>query len=50
MIVDGKVLMRDGKVLTMNEQDLIEEARDRAISLASRAGLEDVVKPIWPML
>jgi len=50
VIVDGKVLMREGKVLTMNEQDLIEEARDRAISLARRAGLEEVVKPIWPML
>ena len=49
MIVDGKVLMKDAKVLTLNEQDLFEEARDRAKSLARRAGLEDVAAPIWPM-
>jgi len=49
VIVDGKILMRGGKVLTLNEQDLIEEARDRASSLARRAGLADVAKPTWPM-
>jgi cytosine/adenosine deaminase-related metal-dependent hydrolase len=49
VIVDGKVLMRGGKVRTLNEADLIEEAQDRAISLARRAGLEDIAKPIWPM-
>ncbi len=49
VIVDGNVLMRSGKVRTLNEADLIEEAQDRAISLARRAGLEDVAKPIWPM-
>jgi 5-methylthioadenosine/S-adenosylhomocysteine deaminase len=49
VIVDGKILMQNGKVLTMNEQDLIEEARDRAESLARRAGLTDVAKSIWPM-
>ncbi len=49
VIVDGKVLMKNAKVLTLNEQDLFEEARDRAKSLARRAGLEDVAAPIWPM-
>jgi cytosine/adenosine deaminase-related metal-dependent hydrolase len=49
VIVDGKVLMRGGKVLTLNERDLYEEARDRAKSLIKRTGLEDVVASIWPM-
>jgi hypothetical protein len=49
VIVEGKVLMRAGKLLTLNEHDLYEEARDRARSLISRAGLEDIVAPIWPM-
>ena len=30
VIVDGKILMRGGKVLTLNEHDLYEEAQDRA--------------------
>jgi 5-methylthioadenosine/S-adenosylhomocysteine deaminase len=49
VIVDGRVLMRGGKVLTLNESDLYEEARDRAISLARRAGLEEIAATIWPM-
>jgi 5-methylthioadenosine/S-adenosylhomocysteine deaminase len=49
VIVDGKILMRHGKVLTLNEDDLYEEARDRAASLVKRAGLADVAAPAWPM-
>lgn len=49
VIVDGKVLMRGGKVLTLNEDDLYEEAADRAISLAKRTGLTDIAASIWPM-
>jgi hypothetical protein len=49
VLVDGKVLMRDGKVLTLNETDLYEEARDRAASLVKRAGLEVVAASSWPM-
>lgn len=49
VIVDGRVLMRGGKVLTLNENDLYEEARDRAISLARRAGLEEIAATIWPV-
>jgi 5-methylthioadenosine/S-adenosylhomocysteine deaminase len=49
VIVDGKLLMRGGKVLTLNEHDLYEEAADRAKSLIKRTGLEDVVKSIWPI-
>lgn len=49
VIVDGKVLMRGSKVLTLNEDDLYEEARDRASSLVKRAGLQDVAAPPWPM-
>jgi 5-methylthioadenosine/S-adenosylhomocysteine deaminase len=49
VIVDGKILMRDGKVLTLNETDLYEEARDRAASLVKRAGLEQAAATIWPL-
>lgn len=49
VIVDGKVLMRGGKVLTLNEYDLYEEAQDRATSLIRRTGLEQLVATKWPM-
>jgi hypothetical protein len=41
--------MRGGKVLTLNERDLYEEAADRAKSLIRRTGLETTVASIWPM-
>jgi len=49
VIVDGKILMRGSKVLTLNEHDLYEEAQDRATSLIRRTGLEQAVASIWPM-
>lgn len=50
VIVDGKVLMRNGRVLTLNEADLYDEARDRARSLVRRAGLEQVAASSWPVV
>ena len=49
VIVDGRIIMRGGRVLTLNETDLYEEARDRAASLVKRAGLEHVADSIWPL-
>jgi 5-methylthioadenosine/S-adenosylhomocysteine deaminase len=50
VIVDGRILMREGEVLTLNERELYAEAQDRARSLIRRAGLEAAVASIWPML
>jgi 5-methylthioadenosine/S-adenosylhomocysteine deaminase len=49
VIVDGRVLMRDKQVLTLNEDDLYDEARERAAVLVKRAGLESSALPRWPM-
>ena len=49
VIVDGRILMRGGKVLTLNARDLYEEAQDRATSLIRRTGLEQAVASIWPV-
>jgi len=49
VIVDGRVIMRGGRVLTLNEADLYDEARDRAASLVRRAGLEKITASIWPL-
>jgi hypothetical protein len=42
--------MRNGVVETLNETDLYEEAKDRAFSLARRAGLAELAKSIWPVV
>jgi len=38
-IIDGQVLMRDGKLLALAEASVIEEANREADALRSRAGL-----------
>ena len=38
-IIDGRVVMRDGELLTLNEADVIEEANREASALAERAGI-----------
>ena len=40
VIVDGKVLMRDKKVLVIDEPTLLEECRQAALDLRIKAGLE----------
>ena len=41
MIVDGKILMEDYKVLTMDEAEVIRKAKEHALSLAERARRKD---------
>jgi 5-methylthioadenosine/S-adenosylhomocysteine deaminase len=38
-IIDGRLVMRDGEVLTLNEADVIEEANREAGALIERAGI-----------
>src|SRR5216684_1261457 len=38
-IIDGRVVMRDGELLTLNEADVIAEANREADALTKRAGL-----------
>jgi len=38
-IIDGRVLMRDGELLTLNAASVVEEANREASALAGRAGL-----------
>ncbi len=39
-IIDGQILMREGKLLTLSEANVIEEANREASALGARAGLE----------
>ncbi|EMF46768.1 Pyrimidine deaminase archaeal [Planococcus halocryophilus Or1] len=45
VIVDGKVLMTDRKVTTVEENKIIEEANDEALETIKRAGLEKYMTP-----
>ncbi|MDD4736969.1 MAG: amidohydrolase [Kiritimatiellae bacterium] len=48
VVIDGKIVMRNRKVLTLDEGAILEEARIRYRQVAARAGLE--IKPRWPVL
>ena len=42
VIVDGKVLMRDRKVLTVNEEQILTRAQQQADLAIKRSGLESL--------
>jgi 5-methylthioadenosine/S-adenosylhomocysteine deaminase len=50
VVCDGKVLMRDKSVLTIDEKQALGEAKVRGARLAERAGLRERVKPKWPIV
>ncbi|KAF8850851.1 atrazine chlorohydrolase/guanine deaminase [Acephala macrosclerotiorum] len=48
VIVDGKVVVKAGKLTTMDEEEVWKEADVRAHQILKRAGLENKVKGRWP--
>ncbi|NPA99637.1 MAG: amidohydrolase [Crenarchaeota archaeon] len=48
-IIDGKLIMFNGKVLTLNEEEILREADKAAYSLYERAGLCKEPETIWPI-
>jgi cytosine/adenosine deaminase-related metal-dependent hydrolase len=48
VVIDGKIVVRGGKVLTMDESRILAEARERAASVYRRAGID--IKPRWPVV
>jgi len=48
VVVNGKILMRDRKVLVFDEEMVIENARTRYKKVAERAGLN--IGPRWPVI
>lgn len=45
VIVNGEIRMRDRKVMTVNEYELIEEATEEAFETIDRAGLKKYMEP-----
>jgi cytosine/adenosine deaminase-related metal-dependent hydrolase len=48
VVVDGKIVVQAGELLTMNEDEIRVQAKEHADALYVRAGL--VNKPIWPVV
>jgi hypothetical protein len=49
VVVDGKVLVQNGELLTMDEKEIVEEAKKRSREVVERAGLSNKVKGRWPV-
>ena len=48
VVVDGKMVVRAGELLTMNEEEIVEEAKRRSREVVQRAGLTEKVNGRWP--
>ncbi|MBA2284870.1 MAG: amidohydrolase [Ktedonobacteraceae bacterium] len=48
VVVDGEVVVEQGNLLTMEEDEVMEQARRHAYELYRRAGIE--IKPRWPIV
>jgi cytosine/adenosine deaminase-related metal-dependent hydrolase len=48
VVVDGKIVVEQGKLLTMDEHEIITQANEHATQLYRRAGID--LKPRWPVL
>jgi hypothetical protein len=44
------VVVEGGRVLTLDEAAIIEEARRRAPHILAKTGLADRVAPVWPVI
>jgi cytosine/adenosine deaminase-related metal-dependent hydrolase len=49
VVVDGRVVVQGGKLLTMDEESVWREAERRAHEVVERAGLTEKVKGRWPI-
>lgn len=50
LIVDGKIVMENRRVLTMDEESILKESQTAAENIARRAGIERLAFPRWPVL
>lgn len=48
VVVDGQMVVEQGQLLSMDEEEIIAEAQKHAGELYKRAGIE--IKPRWPVL
>ena len=49
VICNGRILMQDKVVISIDEKEALAQAKARGARLAERAGLADRVRPRWPI-
>lgn len=49
VIVDGNVLLQSGKLLHLDEDNILDECQTRGEAIAERSGLGATVRPSWPI-
>lgn len=49
VICNGKVLVEGGEVKTLDQERIFHEVRKRAPEILERTGLEEIIKPTWPI-
>ena len=49
VVIDGRVIMQNRKVLTLDEEAVVEDVRRRYLAVAERAGIEKIA-PNWPVI
>jgi cytosine/adenosine deaminase-related metal-dependent hydrolase len=50
VVVDGQVVVEDGELKTMDEEEIWQEGKKRGHEIAARAELADKVKGRWPLI
>ncbi|OJJ50728.1 hypothetical protein ASPZODRAFT_55226 [Penicilliopsis zonata CBS 506.65] len=50
VVVDGQMVVEKGQLLTMNEQEIVQEAQRRSREVVARAGLTEKVKGRWKVV
>jgi len=50
LIVDGKVVMENRRVLTMDEKAVLSASQSAAEDIAHRSGVDKLAQPRWPVL
>jgi cytosine/adenosine deaminase-related metal-dependent hydrolase len=49
VICNGRILMENGTVLSIDEKRAFAEAKQRGERIATDSGLWDLIKPKWPV-
>jgi 5-methylthioadenosine/S-adenosylhomocysteine deaminase len=50
VIVDGKIVMAEGVVQTIDEKKTLAECQRRGVAIARKSGLDRITQSSWPRL
>lgn len=48
VVVNGQILVENGHVLFVDEEELLRECQGRGLDIAARAGLDSITRSPWP--